>query len=325
MSNSGSQHSGGAVSARPANGAAMELHYHLLDVFTDVPFGGNQLAVFVDAPVLEPGLMQRIARELNLSETVFVQPPRDRTAVRAIRIFTPGVELPFAGHPTIGTAYLLIALGLVSAAQAERGFLLEEEVGLVAVTVRARPDGTRVAELTPAQLPETRDSVPARAGLAALLGIEIEDIVDEPDGDAPQAVSAGVPFLFVPVRNRGVLARVAVDLARWRELLASAWAPHLYVFCRDAERGADIRARMFAPAMNISEDPATGGAAAAFAGYLAWRVADRDAELRWVVEQGVEMQRPSRLELTALKEAGIVRSVRVGGTAVRIGEGVLRI
>ena len=104
-----------------------------------------------------------------------------------------------------------------------------------------------------------------------------------------------------------------------------AWAPHVYVYCRDAATGADIRARMFAPAMNITEDPATGGAAAAFAGYLAWRVADRDAELRWVVEQGVEMQRPSRIEIAAVKEAGAVRSVRVGGTAVRIGEGVLRL
>jgi trans-2,3-dihydro-3-hydroxyanthranilate isomerase len=256
---------------------------------------------------------------------VFVQPPRDRAAVRAIRIFTPGIELPFAGHPTIGAAHLLVGLGLVSAEQGDRGFFFEEAVGLVAVTVRARSGGTHVAELTPAQLPETRGSVPARAELAALLGITADEVVDESDGDAPQAVSTGVPFLFVPVRDRGVLARVVVDLARWRELLASAWAPHVYVFCRDAGSGADIRARMFAPAMNIAEDPATGGAATALAGYLAWRVPDRDAELRWVVEQGVEMRRPSRLELTAVKDAGVVRSVRVGGTAVRVGDGVLRI
>jgi trans-2,3-dihydro-3-hydroxyanthranilate isomerase len=303
----------------------MELHYHLLDVFTDVPFGGNQLAVFVDGPALEPDLMQRIARELNLSETVFVQSSRDSRASRALRIFTPGVELPFAGHPTIGTAHLLVALGLVPAEQAERGVFLEEKVGLVAVTVRRRSGGLPVAELTPAQLPETRGPVPSRVELGALLGIDTDDVVVEPDGDAPQAVSAGVPFLFVPVRDRSVLARVAVDLTRWRDLLASAWAPHVYVFCRDAGSGADIRARMFAPAMGIAEDPATGGAAAVFAGYLAWRVPDPDAELRWVVEQGVEMQRPSRLELTAVKEHGVVRSVRVGGTAVRVGEGVLRI
>jgi trans-2,3-dihydro-3-hydroxyanthranilate isomerase len=182
-----------------------------------------------------------------------------------------------------------------------------------------------VAELTPARLPETQGPVPSRRELAALLGIAVDDILDDPDGDAPQAVSVGVPFLFVPVRDRGVLARVGVDLARWRELLASAWAPHVYVFCRDAANGADVRARMFAPAMGITEDPATGAAAAAFAGYLAWRVADRDAELRWVIEQGIEMGRPSRLEVTAVKEGGTVRSVRVGGTAVRVGEGALRL
>ena len=304
---------------------AMELRYHLLDVFTDVPFGGNQLAVFVDAPALEPALMQRIARELNLSETVFVVPPRDRSAARALRIFTPGMELPFAGHPTIGTALLLASLGVVPADDAERGFLLEEQVGLVAVTVRTRSGGTQIAELVPARLPETQGSVPARRELAALLGIDADDIVDDPDGDAPQAVSAGVPFLFVPVRDRAVLARVALDLGRWRELLASTWAPHVYLFSRDAEQGADIRARMFAPAMGITEDPATGGAAAALAGYLAWRVAEREAELRWVVEQGIEMARPSRLEVMATKEGGVVRSVRVGGTAGRVGEGVLRI
>jgi trans-2,3-dihydro-3-hydroxyanthranilate isomerase len=128
------------------------------------------------------------------------------------------------------------------------------------------------------------------------------------------------------VRDRGVLGRVGLDLVRWRALLATAWAPHVYVFCRDAEgAGVDLRTRMFAPAMDIAEDPATGGAAAAFAGYLAWRVPRRDGELRWVVEQGVEMNRPSRLELTAVKVDGAVRSVRVGGTSVRVGEGVLRI
>jgi trans-2,3-dihydro-3-hydroxyanthranilate isomerase len=122
-----------------------------------------------------------------------------------------------------------------------------------------------------------------------------------------------------------VLARVSLDLMRWRELLASAWAPHVFVFCRDAAADADIRARMFAPAMNIVEDPATGAAAAALAGYLAWRVPERDALLRWVLEQGVEMQRPSRIELTAERSGGVVRTVRVGGTAVRVGEGVLRV
>jgi trans-2,3-dihydro-3-hydroxyanthranilate isomerase len=305
----------------------MELRYHLLDVFTDAPFGGNPLTVFADAPMLEPELMQRIARELNLSESVFVQPAHDPAAARRLRIFTPGAELPFAGHPTVGTASLLVDLDLVAVERAEQGFLLEELVGLVPVTVRRADSGLLFAELTAAMAPESRSPVPSRADLAALLNVSEADLVDDGDGgDAPQAVTAGVPFLFVPVRDRSVLARVSLDLPRWRELLAAAWARHVYVFCRNpVGADADIRARMFAPAMGITEDPATGGAAAAFAGYLAWRVAERDASLRWTVEQGVEMQRPSRLMLTAVKVAGEVREVRVGGTSVRVGEGVLRL
>ena len=302
----------------------MELRYHLLDVFTDAPFGGNPLAVFADAPTLEPELMQRIARELNLSESVFVQRAHDPAAARRLRIFTPGMELPFAGHPTIGTANLLVELGLVPAELAERGFLLEELVGLVSVTVRRSAEGLSFAELTASMVPETREGVPSRAELSALLNVSEADLLD--GDETPQAVSAGVPFLFVPVRDRDVLARVSIDIPRWRELLASHWAPHVYVFCRNpVGADADLRARMFAPAMGIAEDPATGGAAAAFAGYLAWRVADRDATLRWTVEQGVEMRRPSRLVLTAIKSDGRVREVRVGGTSVRIGEGVLRL
>jgi trans-2,3-dihydro-3-hydroxyanthranilate isomerase len=302
----------------------MELHYHLLDVFTDVAFGGNPLAVFADAPVLESELMQRIARELNLSESVFVQPATDPSAVRRLRIFTPGVELPFAGHPTVGTASLLVDLGVVAADRAEHGFLLEELVGLVPVTVRRAESGLQLAELTAAMVPESRGPVPSRAELAALLNVSEADVVE--GDDAVQAVSAGVPFLFIPVRDQDVLARVSLDLSRWRQLLATAWAPHVYVFCRNPDgANAHLRARMFAPAMGISEDPATGGAAAAFAGYLAWRVAERDASLHWTVEQGVEMLRPSRLELTAVKSGGEVREVRVGGTSVRIGEGVLRL
>jgi trans-2,3-dihydro-3-hydroxyanthranilate isomerase len=301
----------------------MELHYHLLDVFTDVAFGGNPLAVFADAPMLEAELMQRIARELSLSESVFVQPASDPAAARRLRIFTPGIELPFAGHPTVGTASLLVELGVVAADRAEGGFLLEELVGLVPVTVRRAESGLQLAELTAAMVPESRAPVPSRAELAALLNVSEADVVE--GDDAAQAVSAGVPFLFVPVRDRGVLARVSLDLPRWRQLLATAWARHVYVFCRNpAGADADIRARMFAPAMGITEDPATGGAAAAFAGYLAWRVAERDATLRWTVEQGVEMQRPSRLMLTAIKSGGALREVRMGGTSVRVGEGVLR-
>jgi trans-2,3-dihydro-3-hydroxyanthranilate isomerase len=307
----------------------VDLRYHLLDVFTDAPFGGNQLAVFPGAPTLATDLMQRVARELNLSETVFVQPARDSGATHALRIFTPGMELPFAGHPTLGTAHLLVELGMVTGDQALGGFALEEKVGCIPVRVERRADGLLFAELTAAAAPETQGAAPSRRELAALLGIDERDVAAEGDslhGDAPQAVSMGVPFLLIPVRDRAALGRASVDLTAWRRLLVTAWAPHLYVFCRDAEGpGVDLRARMFAPAMGISEDPATGAAAAALSAYLAWRAPERDATLRWIVEQGIEMGRPSRLHLTAVKQEGQLRSVRIGGTSVRVGEGLLRL
>ncbi len=302
----------------------MDLHYHLLDVFTDTPFGGNQLAVFPDAPDLPAALMQRIARELNLSETVFVRLPELPGAARRLRIFTPDSELPFAGHPTIGTADLLVELGLVPDAGVLTSFALEEGVGLVKVTVRREGEGRPFVELTAARVPERGPEPPPTVALAAVLGLDSSDILT--GDDRPEGVSAGVPFLLVPVRGREALGRVQVDIGRWREVLAGWWAPQVFVFCREPERaGADLRARMFAPAMGIVEDPATGAACAAFAGYLAWRDARTDITLRWVVEQGVEMGRPSLLRLEADKAGGQVRAVRVGGTSVRMGEGVLRV
>ncbi len=302
----------------------MELRYHLLDVFTDVPFGGNQLAVFTDAPDLPGELMQRIARELNLSETVFVRPPQNPAAAFRLRIFTPGAELPFAGHPTIGTAHLLAELGLVPAG-GSGGFALEEGVGLVRVTIGRESGHLPFVQLRAAQLPVRGPAAPpSRPELAGLLGVSEADLAA--DGDEVQAVSAGVPFLIVPMRSRAALGRAALDLGRWRTLLAESWAPQVYVFCREPERaGADFRVRMFSPGFGIAEDPATGSAAAAFAGYLAWQRAPEEGTFRWVAEQGVEMGRPSVLALEADVAGGAVRSVRVGGTSVRMGEGTLRL
>jgi len=303
----------------------MDLRYHLLDVFTDVAFGGNQLAVFVDAPDLDTPLMQRIARELNLSETVFVRPPRDTRAARRLRIFTPAVELPFAGHPTIGTAFLLADLGEVKADGDRAAFALEEEVGLVPVTVtRSRTGGLSFAELTAARVPEAGPAPPPPAVLARVIGVDESDILT--GEDAPQAVSAGVPFLFVPLRSREAVGRAWIDLGAWKAELAGEWANKVYVFCREPERpGADVRARMFAPSVGVMEDPATGSAAAAFAGYLAWRSKAGDGTLTWTVEQGVEMGRPSVLRLQADISGGVVQAVRVGGTSVRMGQGTLTI
>lgn len=302
----------------------MELRYHTLDVFTDRVFGGNPLAVFPDGRGVGAERMQRIARELNLSETVFVLPPDDPAHTRRLRIFNPVHELPFAGHPTVGTAFLLAALGEVPLGGEGAEVVFEEGVGPVPVRVEARDGRPVFAQLTAARLPERGPPPPPRAELAALLGLAQEALLD--GRWAPEGWSAGVPFLFVPLRGREALGRVRVDPARWESTLAGWWAPHLYALALDPELpGSDVRARMFAPAMGIPEDPATGGAASALAGYLAARSAEREGTLRWTVEQGVEMGRPSILRVEAELRGGEVAAVRVGGAAVLVAEGVMRL
>ena len=301
----------------------MRCVFHTLDVFTDRPFGGNPLAVLPDARGLTPDRMQRIAAEFNLSETVFVLPP-EAGGTRRARIFTPAAELPFAGHPTIGTAFLLVSLGLVPAGEGETVVTLEEGVGQVRVTVRTRAGRPEFAQLSAARLPEEGPPPPDRRALAAALSVTPEDLLE--GALAPAAVSCGVPFLFVPLRDRAAVRRARLDHARWEAALASYWAPQLFIFAPDPELpGSDLRARMFAPALGVAEDPATGSAAVALAGYLAARDAARDGTLRWTVEQGFEMGRPSLLYAEAEKRAGAITAVRVGGSAVRVSEGTIEV
>jgi trans-2,3-dihydro-3-hydroxyanthranilate isomerase len=287
--------------------------FSTLDVFTDRVFGGNPLAVVHDAGELDPAQMQAIATEFNLSETVFVLPPETDAGTRRLRIFTPAAELPFAGHPTVGTAVLLATLGAVPPGD----IVFEEGVGPVRVTLGERAKGLLFAQLSAAQLPVFGPPPPRPADLAAILGIAPADVLDA------AGVSCGVPFLVVVVRDRDVLARVRVDLARWEALLAGAWASDLYVIT--PAEGDALRARMFAPGMGIAEDPATGAAASALAGYLARTAGRRDGTLRWTIAQGVEMGRPSRVELEADLGEGEITAVRVGGTAVRVADGEFRV
>jgi trans-2,3-dihydro-3-hydroxyanthranilate isomerase len=297
----------------------MRARYHTLDVFTDRVFGGNPLAVFPDADGVPPGMMQRIARELNLSETVFVlwdAPPEGADC--RVRIFTPGTELPFAGHPTIGTAFLLAMLGRARGEGGAARVVLGEGVGPVPVEVRMEGGRPAFAMLTAARLPETGPPPPAPAVVARLLSLDEADL----GGSLGTAfASAGVPFLFASVRDRAALGRARIDGAAWERHLADAWAPHVYVMTDDAEGDATLRARMFAPAMGIAEDPATGGGVTALAALLAARDAAGDGTLRWTVEQGVEMGRPSRLHVEADVRGGALAAVRVGGAAVLVGEG----
>jgi trans-2,3-dihydro-3-hydroxyanthranilate isomerase len=299
----------------------MRAKFHTLDVFTDRIFGGNPLAVFPDAEGIAPETMQRIARELNLSETVFVTGAEGATF--GVRIFTPLGELPFAGHPTVGTAFLLTMLGRVPAGERVARLVLREEVGPVPVEVRMEDGKPTFAMFAAPRIPEAGPPHPAPEILAQVLSIAASDL----GGSLPTAnYSAGVPFLFVSVRSRDALARARVDLGAWERHVADAWAPHLYVSTDDTgEEGAALRARMFAPAMGITEDPATGGAATALAGLLAARDASADGTWSWKVLQGVEMGRPSRIMVEADVVDGRVAQVRVGGAAVPVSEGEMTI
>jgi trans-2,3-dihydro-3-hydroxyanthranilate isomerase len=300
----------------------MTLKFCTYDVFTDHRFGGNPLAVFLDVPELPTEFMQDVAREFNLSETVFVVKPRNSGATRRLRIFTPSRELPFAGHPTIGAAYALVEEGLAGISGISGRFLLEEEVGLVPIDVRRQANGTWFVQLTAAKLPEQGPPAPPVAELARLLGVAESDILH--DADCAEFYSCGVPYLFVPLRNREVLRNVTVDLASSRKVAAIVGAFQMYAFSYDPEREeSDIRARMFMQEFGIVEDPATGSAAAAFAGYLAKRSWHKEGTLKWTLEQGFEMRRPSLLYVEADIANGAVTAVRVGGTAVRMSEGAL--
>ncbi len=292
----------------------MELTYYTLDVFTDRIFGGNPLAVVVDPPELSSELMQRITREFNYSETVFVLPPSRPGAHRRVRIFTPGRELPFAGHPTIGTALLLAELGAGSGGE----IVLEEPVGNVRVTISRSASGPAYAELTVPGKPELRKLATAPAVIASVVGVSPGELAVPAEGLT--AASCGVPFVMVPVRSPAALAGAEASTAKWQEHLADQWARELYLFCEERD---GIRARMFAPGMGIPEDPATGAAAAALAAYLAAQ--HPDGEYRRTIQQGVEMGRPSSLQISWEKQGGEIRAVRVGGTAVRVAAGTLAV
>jgi trans-2,3-dihydro-3-hydroxyanthranilate isomerase len=292
------------------------------DVFTDRPFGGNQLAVFPDARGLDDARMLAITREFNFSETTFVFPPEDPSHTRRVRIFTPGGEVPFAGHPTVGTAHVLAALGEIPLTGDETHIVFGLNVGPVPVRIVAERGTPLFCQLSVAKLPEVGPPPPTRATLAAILGLEVSDLLG--GAMTPQAVSCGLPFLLVPVKDRKALAKARLRLEAWETTLANWWAPEVFVFTRDGcDTGFDVHARMFGPGVAVPEDPATGSACAALGGYLALKDGRADAALRWTVAQGIEMGRPSRIEVEADKAGGAVTAVRVGGRSVIVTRGEL--
>ena len=305
----------------------MELDYRTLDVFTDTPLAGNPLAVFPRARGLDTAQMQKIAHEMNLSETVFVFPPRTPQGTRRVRIFTPGREVPFAGHPTVGTAFYLVASGEVALGEDGGEIVLEEEVGPVRVRVRCEGGRPLSAELTAAGEPWESPVNFTPEQLGALVSVPAEAVgADGPPVGAtgrlePAFASVGLPYLVLPLRDVAAAEAAALDTAVWRDLLPpgspSRWA---YVVAPGGRgEGVDFHVRMFAPDAGVPEDPATGSAAAALGAYLGSRVPAGTHS--WTVEQGLEMSRPSRLLLSIDGDGEQARSIRVGGSSVVMSRG----
>jgi trans-2,3-dihydro-3-hydroxyanthranilate isomerase len=292
--------------------------YHVFDVFAERPLAGNPLAVVLDAAELDGAAMQAIAREFNLSETVFVLPPEKPAHTARVRIFTPATELPFAGHPTVGTAICLAIERFGENGGQDAVLVLEEGVGPVRCGVKLSGDGG-FAEFDCPKLPVKAGEAKPRELAAAAVGLSPAEIGFE--NHVPTVWSAGLLYCFVPVRNMAALAQATPHRNAWTPAFGKDGA---FLYTRQTQ-GHDhsFRARMFAPLMGIEEDPATGSAVAAFAGPIHDFDAPPDGIHVAIVEQGFEMGRPSLIRLEMTVSAGVVALVRIGGKAVRVMSGTL--
>lgn len=302
----------------------MERRYTTVDVFTEHMFGGNPLAVVLDALELSGAQMQSIAAEFNYAETTFVLPPRDRKHTAQVRIFTPRSEVPFAGHPNVGTAFVLArALAAAGQSVAER-FEFEEGAGLV--SVRILRDGNQVlgAELT-APEPLSRGASVAPSIAAACLSLPAGDISTAVH--APMVASVGLPFLIAEVSTRAALARSRPDLAAHEQFLRGIGVDAIFAYVRapDDRQSSVLHARMYAPLDGIPEDPATGSATAATLALLADLEQAADSERHWRVHQGDDMGRPSILLGATTKLGGALQFVRVGGRCAPVMTGTLNV
>lgn len=299
----------------------MARRFVTLDVFTREPLAGNPLAVVLDAEGLDTDGMQRIAKEFNLSETVFLLPPDDGRHRARLRIFTPSRELPFAGHPTVGTAVLLALQGDNNGAAAA-AFGLEETIGVVACVAEVHSQRQGYARFRAPRLPqvwgEGRDV--AEAGWA--LGIDPTDIGF--DRHMPSRHSAGVAFDLVPVRSLEAIGRATPGGEGFAKVFGDSDHPAVYVYTREtAGAEHDFHARMFAPGFGLGEDPATGSAVAALAGALMQFEPMGEGEHSFIIEQGYEMGRPSEIAMQLVIQNGALASVEIGGGAVLVSEGEL--
>ena len=297
----------------------MRYRYHICDVFTDTRFGGNQLAVLPDAQGLTAAQMQQIAREFNFAESTFVFPPTSGHT-RGVRIFTPAKEIPFAGHPNVGTAFVLATAGELGDVGAGTTVTFEESAGVVPLRIQRRADRL-FCELT---APEPLSLGPAVSLqlVAQAVSVAPADIVTETHG--PQVASVGLPFIMVELKNRAALKSARINMAGFEALAAQGVTPDVLMYVRTRRKDGDdfdIRARMFAPLDGVPEDAATGSANCALAAMLAHYDAAASGTHRYRISQGVELGRPSVLEARVEKRDGVVASAHVGGDSVLVSEG----
>jgi trans-2,3-dihydro-3-hydroxyanthranilate isomerase len=299
----------------------MQRRYITVDVFTDRAFGGNQLAVVLDAGGLSTAQMQAIASEFNYVETTFVLPPRDTAHDAQVRIFTVNKEIPFAGHPNVGTAFVLAAQAIEPPARLK----FEEGAGLVPVEILQAEGRVLGAELTAPQ-PLKKLTPFSAEQAAACISLSTADI--RTDRHPPQIISVGLPFLVVEVISRDALRRAMADASAFARTFPCDGSDAIYFYTRDVPtaEACDLQARMFHPGSSgLSEDPATGSATAAAAALLADLSGERDGELKLRIGQGVDMGRPSLLLTRVRKQNGAMVSAHVGGGCVQMMEGTFRL
>jgi trans-2,3-dihydro-3-hydroxyanthranilate isomerase len=293
----------------------MKYRYYICDVFTDQRFGGNQLAVLPDASGLDDIQMQQIAREFNFSESTFVFPP-DSGHTRKVQIFTPSREVPFAGHPNIGTAFVLASCGELEAATE---MVFEEKAGLVSISLRQSEQGKIDCELkAPQQF--SLGQVLSVEMLAAAVCLSEDEIVT--DTHLPVVASVGLPFVMVELQTLAALEKANINADGFAQIADQGVMPDIHLYVRSNDE-FDIRARMFAPHDGVPEDPATGSANCALAGLLCHFHQSTSGNFEWRIAQGVEMGRPSVLQARAEKKAGDVVSTWIGGSCVMVSEGFI--
>jgi trans-2,3-dihydro-3-hydroxyanthranilate isomerase len=296
----------------------MKRRYVTVDVFTAQRYAGNPLAVVLDAEGLDTAQMQRIAVEFNYAETSFVLPPRSPGHTAQVRIFTPGAEMPFAGHPNVGTAVVLAREGGYATIGGDR-FVFDELAGEVPLTL-LREAGVVVAAELRAPRPLSVGAAASPADAAACLGLKAGDV--RIDAHPPVAASVGLPFLVAEVASLAALSRARYDVPSLERVLAATRTEGIFAYCIDAASG-EWQARMFAPLLGVPEDPATGSAVCAGIALRASLPGAREGEQHWLVRQGVEMGRPSELRGRTVRAGGKVGETYVAGHAVEVMRGSL--